>query len=155
MQDIQVMRAIIRKQRRDERVRHGLKRAVGQAENERAHVKQDVSGILRHPGGGAESDEGGKQVEGEGGDDEFTVADLVAQQSANDDAETEAGKASPVDIAQLGGGEPEITAPVREDAAANSEANARRQDGGKAGPEEAFCVWCNTVAGSVTHSFVG
>src|SRR5262249_28065730 len=97
---------------------------------------------------------GRQDVERKGDDDQFAVANLVSDDAANDDAETEAGEAGPADVAQFGGGKSEFSSPVVEDAAANREAHAGGQDGHEAGPEKPFCVGGSAVCVSVAHNFV-
>jgi hypothetical protein len=76
-------------------------------------------------------------------DDEFAVADLVANQTADDDAETESGEPSTADQADLRGGEAELACPVIEDAAADAEAHAGGEYGHEARPQQPLGVGCD------------
>ena len=134
VQDVQIMRAVLREQRGDERVRDRLERAVRQGKDERADVEIQVCGRLRLPFGRGKGDEGRQHVEREGGDDQFAVADFVDDDAADDDAEAETGEAGAADGAKLRTGEAEVGGPVRQDAAANAGADAGRKNCQEAGP---------------------
>ncbi len=82
----------------------------------------------------------------EGRDDQLAVADLVDDEAADDDAETEAGEAGAADGAELRAGEAELRGPRRQDAAANREADAGRENGQEACPQEALGVRCGHVS---------
>ena len=72
--------------------------------------------------------------EGEG--DEFSVADFVYDETAQDDPEAEPREACAADVAELGGGEAEFFGPVIEDSAADGKANAGGQNRHETGPQE-------------------
>ncbi len=82
----------------------------------------------------------------EGRDDQLAVADLVDDHAADDDAEAEAGETGAADGAELRAGEAELRGPVGQDAAADGEADARREDGHEAGPQEPLGVRCGHVS---------
>ena len=71
------MRAVVGEERGDERVGHGLERAVGQRENERAQVEKHVRRVLGLALGRRKRDEGRQHMEQERRDDQLAVADLV------------------------------------------------------------------------------
>ena len=76
-------------------------------------------------------------MEQERGDDQLAVADPIDDDAADDDAETEAGEPRAADRAELRAGEPEVSRPVGEDAAANAEPDAGGENGQEPGPEQA------------------
>ena len=94
-------------------------------------------------------------MEQERGDDQLAVADLVDDDAADDDAETEAGEAGAADGAELRAGEAELGGPVGEDAAADAEADAGGENGQEAGPEQALGVWCDgfVAYSRIAHSY--
>ena len=98
MQDVQVVRAVGRKERGDERIGDRLERAVRDGEDERAPVEEVVGRHLVLVGRGAERDERRQDVKRERGDDELAVADLVDDEAADDDAEAEAGEPGAGDL---------------------------------------------------------
>ncbi len=132
MQDVEVVRAVLREDRGDERVSHGFEGTVREGEDEHAPI-EEVIRVLR--GGGAEGDEGRDDVAKQGDRDELTVADFVHQDAADDDAEAEARETSAADGAELSVGEAEGSLPVAEDAATDGEADAGRKDSHEARPE--------------------
>ena len=142
MEDVQVVRAVVREERGDERVGHGFERAVGQGEDERAQVEKHVGGVLRLSLGRRKRDEGRQHVEQERRDDQLAVADLVDDDAADDDAEAEAGETGAADGAELRAGEAEVSGPVGQDAAADAEADAGGENGQEAGPQQALGVRC-------------
>ena len=139
------MRALLREDRGDERVGHGFEGAVREGEDEHAPV-EEVIRVLR--GGGAEGDERREDVAEEGEGDELAVADLVDDHAADDDAEAEAREAGAADGTELGGGEAVFGRPGAEDAAAEGEADAGREDSHEAGPKEPLRI----RYGSFLHS---
>ena len=132
VQDVQVVRALLGEDRGDERVGHGFEGAVREGEDEHAPV-EEVIRVLR--GRGAEGHEGREDVTEEGDGDELAVADLVDDHAADDDTEAEAREAGSADGAELGGGEAVFGRPSAEDAAAEGEADAGREDSHEASPE--------------------
>ena len=76
---------------------------------------------------------------------ELAVADLVHDEPADDDAEAETGEPGAADGAELRAGEAEFGGPVRQDAAADAEADARRENGQEAGPQQPLGVRCDGV----------
>ena len=123
--------------RGNERVGHGFEGAVREGEDEHAPV-EEVIRVLR--GGGTEGDERREDVAEEGDGDELTVANLVDDHAADDDAEAEAREASTADGAELGTREAVFGRPSAEDAATEGEADAGREDSHEAGPEEALRI---------------
>ena len=91
-------------------------------------------------------------MEQERGDDQLAVADPVDDDAADDDAETEAGETGAADGAELRAGEPEVSGPVGQDAAANAEPDAGGQNGQEAGPEQAGGIRRDWF---VAHSSIG
>src|SRR5439155_26880845 len=79
-------------------------------------------------------------VKRESGDHELAIADLVANDAANNDAKTKARKSCAGDNAKLGAREPEFASPIVEDTTANRRADTSGENGEKAGPEQAFGV---------------
>ena len=69
------------------------------------------------------------------GEHEFAVSNFIGDDAADNHAETKTGQTGAGDRAELGGIEAVFAAPIIEDAAANAETNAGRQNGSKAGPE--------------------
>ena len=145
VKNVQVVRAVVREERRDERVGHRFERAVRQREDERSQVEEHVRRVLRLSLGRGKGDEGREHVEQERGDDQLAVADLVDDEAADDDAETEAGEPRAADGAELRAGETELCGPVGQDAAANGEADAGGENGQEACPEQALGVRCGDV----------
>ena len=137
VQDVEVVRALLGEDRGDERVGHGFEGAVREGEDEHAPV-EEVIRVLR--GRGAEGDERREDVAEEGDGDELAVADLVDDHAADDDTEAEAREASATDGTELGGVEAVFGRPSAEDAAAEGEADAGREDSHEAGPEEALRI---------------
>ena len=76
----------------------------------------------------------------ERGDDQLAVANLVHDDAADDDAETEAGEPGAPDRTELRAGEPEIGGPGGKDAAADAETDAGGENGEKPGPQKAHRV---------------
>src|SRR5947209_6125262 len=148
------MRPIIREQSGDQWVGNRFEGAVRDGEDESPQIEQHVGRVLGHSGRRAEGDEGGQKMEAKGGNDQFAITDLVAEQATDDDAEAKSSEAGSIDVSQLSGGEPKVGSPIGEDAPSNAEPDSRGQNGSEASPEEPFCVWCNSVGASVTHSFV-
>ena len=134
MEDVQVVRAVAREQRGDERVGDRFERAVRQREDERADVEEQVGGVLRLALGRGKGDERRQHVEQERGHDQLAVADLVDDDAADDDAEAEAGEAGAADGAELRAGEAEIGGPVRQDAAADAGADGGGENGERSPP---------------------
>ena len=99
VQDIQVVRAILGKQRCDQRVGHSLQSAVGHGEDERTPVKEMESGHLILPRGCRKCDDGRQHMEREGRDHQLPIADPVADKAANYDSEAKSGKPGAVDVA--------------------------------------------------------
>lgn len=120
------------KDRGDERVGHGFEGAVRVGEDEHAPVEEAV-GVLRV--GSAEGHEGREDVTQEREGDELTVADLVDDHAADDDAEAEARETGAADRAKLRGGEAVFGRPGAEDTATEGEADASGKDSHEAGPE--------------------
>ena len=94
-------------------------------------------------------------MEEEGRRDQLAVADLVHDDAADDDAETETGEPGAADGAQLRPGEAEVSGPVGKDAAADAEADAGRENGQETGPEQALGVRRDGVVANSgsAHSF--
>ena len=155
MQNIQVMRAVVREQRRHQRIGHGFERAIRHGEDERPQVENHVSAFLGHPFGGAEGDNRRKHMERKCSDDQFSIADLVAKQPANNDPETESGETGAVDVTELSGGKPEISTPIGKDATTDAKADARSQNGRKPGPQQSSRVGCYAVLSDVHNLLFG
>ena len=147
---------LLREQRRDQRVGDRFERAVGEREDERAEVQEQVGGVLRLSLGRGKRDEGRQHVEQERGDDQLAVADLVDDDAADDDAEAEAGETGAADGAELRAGEAEVGGPVGQDAAADGEADAGGENGQEAGPQQALGVRRDGFVphSSIAHSLV-
>jgi len=140
------MGAVLGEEGGDERVGHGLEGAVGDGEEERAGPQPYEGGLGVHAVLRTKGHEGGDNVEEEGGGDELAVADLVHDDAADDDAEAEPGEPGAVDEADFQPGEVKGLHPVAEDGAADAEADAGRQDGHEACPQQAFCVRGDALA---------
>src|SRR6266404_1165543 len=56
MKNIEVVRAIVREKRGDQRIGNRFERAIGYSKDERAPIKEMVSDHLRLPGRGGKSD---------------------------------------------------------------------------------------------------
>ena len=162
MEDVQVVRAVVRKERGDQRVRDSFEDAVSEGEDEHA-AEEAVVGqgfgrfttVTRHSG---ERDDGREDVQQECGDDQFAVANLVADDAAEDDAEAEAGQPRATNHTKLGTGEAEFFAPVVKDTAADGKADTGGENRHEAGPQEAFGVGRDgLVRGRLVfaHSFAG
>jgi len=143
---VEVVRALLGVERRNERVGDGFEGSVCECEKEHA-PKEEAVGVFG--GTRAEGDESGKDMAKEGNDDEFPVADLIDDHTADDDSETEAGESRATDRAELRPGKTVFLGPVVEDASADGEAYACGEDGDESGPEEPASVWCDCVL--VTH----
>ncbi len=137
VKDVEVMRAVVGEDRGHERVGDSLERAVGEREDE-GTPEQQLIGVVR--GGGAEGDQSREDVTRQCERHELAVADLVDDHAADDDPEAEAGESGAGDLPHLRGGEAELLPPVVEDAAADREAHARREDRHEARPEQAVGV---------------
>ena len=68
---------------------------------------------------------------------QFTVTDLIHDDTTDDDAETETGEPRAADGTELSGGEAELGSPVIEDSAANGETDASGKDRPKSSPQQA------------------
>src|SRR5262249_49884214 len=84
-----------------------------------------------------------KYVEQEGGDNQLPVADLVADDASDNDAEAKPGEPRPGDGPQLEGREPEFSAPVGQDGAADGEPDPGGENGQDPRPQQALGVWRN------------
>ena len=145
VENVQIVRAVVREERRDERVGHGFERPVGQREDECADVEKQVRrGLLLSLVGG-KRDEGRQHVKQKRRHDQLAITDLVDDDAADDDAEAEAGEAGAADGAELRAGEAEVSRPVGQDAAADAEADARGENGQEAGPQQPLGVRCDGV----------
>ncbi len=136
VQDIEVVRAVLGEERRDQRVGHGLERAVRVGEDEHAPVQARVG--ARSAGG--EGHHGREHVQRERGDDQLAVADLVAHDAADDDTEAEARETRTGKGAELPGREAILRAPVVENPAADGDTDAGGEDRHEAGPQQTFRV---------------
>ena len=74
-------------------------------------------------------------MEQERRDDQLSVADLVDDYAADDDAEAETGEPGAADGTELRPRETEFGRPVSKNAAPDSKTNAGREDGQEARPE--------------------
>ena len=146
------MGAVLREEGGDEGVGDGFEGAVGQGEDESAPIEEIVGGFLRLAFARAKGDKGGKDVERERGDDQFAITDLIRDDARDDDAEAKAGKAGAADGAELRAGEAEVSGPIREDAAANGEADAGGENGHETREEQAFGIGGD--AGLVAHDLL-
>jgi len=95
-------------------------------------------------------------VETERGHDKFTVADLVRDDAANDDAEAKTGEPCPVYKADLKSRKAELGSPDFENPAANRQADARSQYGGEPGPKEPLGIRCDGFIAyfDIVHRYV-
>ena len=134
------MGAVLGEESGDERVGHGFERSVGESKNESSQVKEKIGGILVLTFGGSEGDKSREHVEEERGDHELAVSHLVHDDTADNNSEAEAGEAGAADIPELSAGEAEVSTPVGEDAPADTEADACRQDSQKSRPEQAHAI---------------
>src|SRR2546422_11529521 len=106
VEDVQEVRAVLWKERRDERIGHRFESSVRECENEHAAEQEVVSELLR--GWAAITRYCGKgydrrqNVQNERGNHQLAVADLIADHASDDDAEAEAGEAGAADGAELG-----------------------------------------------------
>ena len=66
--------------------------------------------------------------------DEFTIADFVHDETAEDNAETEAGESRATNGSELGSGEAIFFGPVVKNAATDGEADAGGEDGHESRP---------------------
>jgi hypothetical protein len=73
-------------------------------------------------------------MQGEGGEDELAVAELVDEHAADHDAEAEAGEAGSSDRTELRARESEVGGPRPEDPSSDSESDSGCEDGGESGP---------------------
>jgi hypothetical protein len=136
VQDVEIVRAILGVEGRDQRIRNGLERAVGEGEHKGAPVKELVGGFLRLAGPRRERDEGRHHVEEEGRKDQLAVANLVHHHAANDDSEAEPGEPGAANGTELRAGEAEISSPVGKNASSDAKADTGGKDGGESSPEE-------------------
>jgi len=79
-------------------------------------------------------------VKRERGPDQLAVADLVDDQTTNDDAEAKSGEAGTADGAELRGREAELFAPIVKNTTTDRKTDAGREDGPKAGPKKALRI---------------
>jgi hypothetical protein len=148
VEDVEVVGLFLREEGGDERIDHGFADAVADGEDEHRGEEAPVGGALSAggvEGGGGQGEDGGNEVEQEGGDHQLAVADLVGEQARHDDDHAEAGEAAPGDRAKFGHGEPELLGPLTQDAAADGESDAGGENGHEAGPEEPLGVGGDTV----------
>ena len=97
------------------------------------YVKTEItsSGLA---GIGGESDHRGNHVKGKSRNHQLPVPDPVRQQAADNDAETESGKAGASDLSKLGPGEAELPAPVVKNSPADGKTDPGRENSHKSGP---------------------
>ena len=160
VQDVEVVRAVLREKRRDQRVGDRLERAVGEREDEHAEIQDRVRRRLRLSRRRRRSDQCREHVQHERRDDQLAVADLVHDQPADDDAEAESGETGAADGAELRAGEAELRAPVVKDAPADAETDAGREDCHESGPQQPLGVrgdgvgLCSRIAHGCALSFL-
>jgi hypothetical protein len=76
---------------------------------------------------------------------------LSTTHAADDDSEAETGESGATDVTQLGSGETEIGRPIGQDATADTEADAGRQDRHEACKQQPFCIGGYALVTSIAH----
>ena len=132
VQNVQVVRTVLREQRGNQRIGNGFKGAVSHGEDEGAPEEETERVVWI---GRAKGHQSGDHMQNEGGDDELAVADLVRHDTADDDAKAEACETGTPDGAELAGCESILMPPVSKDAATDGKADASGENGHEAGPE--------------------
>ena len=145
VQDVQVVGAVFGEQRGDQRISDGFQGAVCQGKHEGAPIKEVIGKLLRLTFARRKSDEGGQDMEKEGRKHQFAIADLVHHDATDDDAEAKTREPGSANCAQLRSREAEVSAPVCKNAAADAKADAGRQNGQEAGPQQPFGIRRNAV----------
>ena len=148
VQNVQIMRAVVRIERGHERVRDCLQRPIRVSKDKHAPIKTLVGGSAF----GGEGHDGRKHMQRERDNDEFAIADLVADHAANDDAEAEARKSRAANRAELRAGETEFGSPVVEDAAANRKTDPGGQNGHEPSDQQTPCIGRNGCVVNVCHN---
>src|SRR5436190_9583980 len=148
VQDVEVVRAIAEKESRHEGISHRFQRSVGDGENERPPGEQLPYCFFTHAWSRGKRHDCRKHVQDEGRDDQLAVADFVADDSADDDAEAETSESHSADVAEVLAGETEFGGPIVKESSANREPNARGENGHKAAPEQAICIGGHRVGGT-------
>ena len=127
------MRAVLGVNGRNQRIGDGLKSSVREGEDEGPAKKQIEGGCLTDIRGRRERDDRRQHMEQEGCPHQFSVADFVHHDAAENDAETETRKACSADEANLTICEAEECFPLSGEAIAQSESNACGEDGHETG----------------------
>ena len=148
VKDIQEMRSVVGEERGHERIGHRLKGAIRQRENERPRPEVNERRFCCHALRCAKGHQGRQKVQRKGDNNQLAVTDLVRNQAADDDSETEPGKARAVDQTGFQACEPKLGRPDVQNVSADRETDARSQNGHEAGEKKAFGIRCD---GDIAH----
>src|ERR1041385_114265 len=156
MKNIQEMSAVVRKQRGDQRICHGLQRSICHGKKESPQPQVNKSCLGGHAGHRPKGDQSGYHMEGEGGGYEFAIPHLIHDDPANNKPETKAGETRAINQTRLEIRKVERMDPVAKDPATNRKSDSCRQDRHEPGKEQTFCIRCNRLITdlNVRHIFL-
>ena len=143
VQDIEVVRLLFREKTGNHRVDDRFASSVRDGEQEHGDVERPVDAVtteLRVDRIGRQLQASRDQMGDKGQNHQRAITDLVGQQRADEDDDAEAGEAATGDAAELGLGESIVGGPIAEDAGADRETDAGREDGEEAGPQQPLLV---------------
>lgn len=128
------MRPVFGEQRCHKWVCDCLQGSVRDREDERSPIEEVISrlGILSRRRG--KSHKCGKCMESKGCENEFSIADLIHNHTANNDAKAETRKSGSVDGTKLSGIEAKFGSPVGQNTTTDTETYAGGENRHKSGP---------------------
>ena len=144
MQNVQVMRPVVREQRRHQRIRHRFKGPVRQRENKRPREQQQKRRLLPHRPSRHHRHQRRYHMQQKRRNDQLPIPDLVHNDPANNNAETESGKTCPADQTGLKIGKSEFLPPGRANPVTDGKSKPSCQNGHKPCPQQSFGVRCYT-----------
>src|SRR5262245_63208596 len=151
VQQIQVVSAVVREKCRYQRIGHRLEGSISHCKDERPPEEKLPNRLLGHARARCEGHKCREHMKCERGNHQLAVADLIRDDSADDDAEAKTSETSSTDVAQLGRCEAKLRTPVVKDATANGKTHSCSQDGHKPGPKQQVCIRCSTAVVSALH----
>jgi hypothetical protein len=148
MEDIQILRLIMLKERRDQWIGHTFAKAI--ADRKEKHSRGQAMKSGRFSAGRKSRSRGqghncGGKVQQECADHQRSVADLIRDQAGKDNNDPKTRQSPAGDLSQFGHGETILMGPLPENTATNAEANAFGKNGHETRPQKTFGVNTGTA----------